>query len=146
MDIQEARLSLYQIPVQMTVANEFKTTRDWDTEEIDEIKDLMAESFDERAGTLFYRNGGIILGTYLLIDHFIKSIPLEVLGMVFILYGAILAGYSIHGPYRIAVEGLEKAERYEIIKREMARDSMLISMGAIFFVAGFTLRIIIATI
>jgi len=126
----------------MTVASEFEDLRDWDDEEIEEIKSLMAKSYNDRAGTLFYRNGGIILVAYLLIDNFVKSLPIAVLGMTFILYGAILAGYSIKGPYRIAVDGLENDERYDILKREMARDTMLVTMGAIFFVTGFTLRII----
>jgi hypothetical protein len=130
----------------MTVASEFEHLRDWDEDEIEDIKRLMAESYDDRAGTLFYRNGGIILAAYLLIDNFLHSIPMDVLGMTFILYGAILAGYSIKGPYRIAVEGLEREERYDIIKRELARDTMLITMGAIFFVTGFTLRIIVAAL
>lgn len=126
----------------MTIASEFRDFKDWNDEEIEEIKSLMAESFNDRAGTLFYRNGGVILVTYLLIDNFVSDLPIGVLGMTFILYGATLAGYSIKGPYRIAVEGLEKEERYDILKREMARDTMLVTMGAIFFVAGFSLRII----
>ncbi|WP_275881967.1 hypothetical protein [Halorhabdus sp. BNX81] len=142
MDVQQIRLQLYRIPVRMTIASEFRDFKDWNDEEIEEIKSLMAESFNDRAGTLFYRNGGVILVTYLLIDNFVSDLPIGVLGMTFILYGATLAGYSIKGPYRIAVEGLEKEERYDILKREMARDTMLVTMGAIFFVAGFSLRII----
>lgn len=133
---------MYRILVRITVASEFKDLRDWDDEEMEEIKSLMAKSYNDRAGTLFYRNGGIILVAYLLIDYFVKSLPIAVLGMTFILYGATLAGYSIKGPYRIAVEGLENDERYDILKREMAKDTMLITMGAIFFVTGFTLRVI----
>jgi len=116
MDVQKIRLQLYRILVRITVASEFKDLRDWDDEEMEEIKSLMAKSYNDRAGTLFYRNGGIILVAYLLIDNFVKSLPIAVLGMTFILYGAILAGYSIKGPYRIAVEGLENDERYDILK------------------------------
>jgi hypothetical protein len=142
MDVQKIRLQLYRIPVRMTAASDFRDLKDWEDEEIEEIKHLMAESYDERAGTLFYRNGGIILGAYLLIDNLVSEQSIAVLWMAFILYGAILAGYSINGPYRIAVEGLDKDERYDILKQEMARDTMLVTMGAIFFVGGFTLRII----
>jgi hypothetical protein len=146
MDVQEVKLRLYRLPVKMTVASDFRDLREWDEEEIEEIRNLMAGSYNARAGTLFYRNGGLILATYFLVDNFFHDLPPDVLGMIFILYGAILAGYSIKGPYRIAVEGLDRDERYDIIKRELARDTMLITMGAIFFVSGFTLRIIVAVL
>ena len=146
MDVQKVRLRLYRIPVKMTVSSDFRDLREWNEEEIEEIEYLMAEIYDDRAGTLFYRNGGIILLSYILIDNLLYNLPLDVLGMTSILYGAILAGYSIKGPYRIAVEGLDRNERYDIIKRELARDTMLITMGGVFFVGGFTLRIIIAAL
>jgi len=68
MIIQEMRLELWRILAKLTVSQEIKDAFDWNQEEIQEIEYLMAEKFEESAATLFYRNGGILLGSYLLLD------------------------------------------------------------------------------
>jgi hypothetical protein len=89
MDIPKIRHQLFRIVAQMTVSEELRDEHDWDENEIDEIKGIMASIYDDRSGELFYRNGGLLLLSYLIVDHFIKNIPLDTLGMAFILYGAI---------------------------------------------------------
>lgn len=141
MTLEQVRLDLWRILAEMTVASEIKEAYDWDEEEIEEIKGLMAEKFDERATTLFYRNGGILIGLYALLHLLIGPVPITALGLASVLYGALLMGAILNGPYRIALERRTPSERYDVLKHEMARQTMLVSMGSIFFVAGFMIQI-----
>lgn len=141
MSTKQFRLDLYRVLARMTASEEIRAAYEWDDEEIESIEYLMAEKFDDRAGTLFYRNGGLVVLSYAILHWLVGPIPVSALGMAFVLYGALVMGASLRGPYRISMERRDASERFEVLKHEMARETMLVSMGAIFFVAGFLIQI-----
>lgn len=144
MNVKQIRLELYRWLAKRTAHHEIRAAYDWDDEEIESIEYLMAEKFDERATTLFYRNGGVLIVSFGVLYWLVGPISVSVLGLVFVLYGALVMGASLRGPYRIALEQRAASERYEVLKHEMARETMLVTMGAIFFVAGFLIQIVAA--